>query len=157
MLKPRVFCCAVPVLDVRRDIHDISGLEFLSWFAVLLIVPASGYGYENLSAVFRGVVDVPFVVAARLKCYVEGCDLLKCQRIQPAFSGEVFSCDGVGFSYSPAMVLGVPTGIVLLSTSDDRVPESPSASPQYSSNNAHIPANSFLLINFCLLCWGKFV
>ena len=94
----------MPVLDVCRDIHGVSGLEFLSRFAVLLIPAASGYGYENLSAAFFRVVYMPLVVAARLKCYIEGRDLLERQRIQPAFPVKC----------SPAMVLGFPTGIILL-------------------------------------------
>ena len=88
----------MPVLDVRRNVHHVSGLELLSGLAFLLIVPAPGNRYEYLPAAFARKMRVPLVIAARLKRYVEDTDLLERQRMQKTPPGEVFSRDGVGSS-----------------------------------------------------------
>ena len=86
----------MPVLHVRRNVHHITGLEFLSRLAFLLIPAPPSYSYEYLAASLFRVVDVPLVIASRLERYVEDTYLLSRERVQVAPACEVFPCYGVG-------------------------------------------------------------
>ncbi len=62
-----VFCCAVPVLYFRGNVHYVPGAK-LPGFFIPLLIPAPALGTEQyLPAAGLGVVDVPEVSASRLE------------------------------------------------------------------------------------------
>ena len=64
MRHPAVLRRTVPVLDLRRYVHDHARLELDGRLAPLLIPTATAYGNQNLTC---AVMHVPVIAAARLE------------------------------------------------------------------------------------------
>ena len=67
------------MLDFRRDIDDVTGLEFSCRFSPFLIPAAAGRDDQNLAAARFCMMDVPVIAAARLKGHIADINLLLVQ------------------------------------------------------------------------------
>ena len=65
--EPAVGCGSVPVLDVSRNLDDVSGVQTLCGLALFLIPALALNADQHLAAALACVVDMPVVAAARLK------------------------------------------------------------------------------------------
>ena len=76
MLQPTVFGRAVPMFDVRRNDHDVSGFDLANGFSFFLIVSFAENDDEDLTAARFCVVNMPIISARRLESDVISRDRL---------------------------------------------------------------------------------
>lgn len=89
--EPLIRSRAVPVLNARRDSHDISRNQLLCGLAPLLVPALAVNAYEYLPAALVRVVDVPVIPAGGLESHVgdENGLLRVGEGLQPGVPGEV--------------------------------------------------------------------
>ncbi len=93
--KPAVLRRAVPVLDVRRDDHNVAGVQLARRLARFLVPAAAAGAEQDLAAAFGGMVDVPVVAAGRLKGHVADGDTLGGEHIEVALADKILRKSGV--------------------------------------------------------------
>lgn len=79
----------MPMLDIRRNIHNIAGQHFYSFLAPFLIISSSGNTNQNLSATVFCFMNMPIVSAFRLKGYIENTNLVFRNRGEKTLSAEI--------------------------------------------------------------------
>ena len=69
MAEPAIRRCAVPVFYACRDVDAVARFHLDGFFALFLIITASGNADEDLSAAALCVVDMPVVAAVNWTPY----------------------------------------------------------------------------------------
>lgn len=96
MREPVVWSCAMPMLNTRRNVDNVAGMQLPDGLSSLLIVAPPGGAEQNLTAAGLHVVDVPVVPASRFKGDMEDSDLICGERRQIALPSEVLGEPVVG-------------------------------------------------------------
>ena len=61
MRKITISRSSMPMLDIRRNIHNIAGQHLYSFLAPFLIISSSGYTNQNLSATVFRMMNMPII------------------------------------------------------------------------------------------------
>ena len=109
MAEPAVCRGAVPVLDVRGNLHHVAGAQALGGLALFLVPAFAIHADEHLPAALARMVDVPVVAAARLEGHVEDGQVVVGvgERVEIALPDEVLRETVVGLAQAEEPTVGL--------------------------------------------------